>query len=125
MPLQVAGNILAVMCKACVTVDPVKTLSFFVPHLCDKIESRLVDRVQDNKADRELQYALILLSEVISVRGGLPTAKTVSNPLLPYVDHICSRVLDKTLALPQKDEYELAGGILEGLLYNMVHVRQV
>ena len=113
------------MCKACVTVEPVKTLKFFVPHLCAKIESRLQDRVQDNKPDRELQYALILLSEVISVRGGLPTAKTETNPILPHVEEICSRVLDKTLYLQQKDEYELAGGILEGLLYNLIHVRQV
>ena len=113
------------MCKACVTVEPVRSLGFFVPHLCHKIESRLIDRVQDNKPDRELQYALILLSEVISVRGGLPTAKTETNPILPYVEDICSRVLDKTLNLKQKDEYELAGGILEGLLYNLVHVRQV
>ena len=116
---------MAVMCKACVTVEPVRSLGFFVPHLCHKIESRLIDRVQDNKPDRELQYALILLSEVISVRGGLPTAKTETNPILPYVEDICLRVLDKTLNLKQKDEYELAGGILEGLLYNLVHVRQV
>ena len=34
-------------------------------------------------------------------------------------------VLDQTLYLQQKDEYELASGILEGLLYNLVHVRQV
>jgi hypothetical protein len=113
------------MCKACVTVEPVKSLNFFVPHLCSKIESRLIDRVQENKPDRELQYALILLSEVISVRGGLPTAKTESNPILLHIEDICSRVLDKTLYLQQKDEYELAGGILEGLLYNLVHVRQV
>ena len=113
------------MCKACVTVEPAKSLNFFVPHLCTKIEARLLDRVQVNKPDRELQYNLILLSEVISVRGGLPTAKTEINPLLPHIEDICSRVLDKTLYLQQKDEYELAGGILEGLLYNLVHVRQV
>ena len=113
------------MCKACVTVEPVKSLSFFVPHLCAKIEARLADRVQMNKADRELQYALILLSEVISVRGGLPTAQTQINPILPHIEDICSRVLDKTLYLQQKDEYELAGGILEGLLYNLVHTRLV
>ena len=113
------------MCKACVTVKPVQSLSFFIPHLCEKIEEKLNDRVQDNMPDRELQYALTLLSEVISVRGGLPTAKTDSNPLVPHIESICTRVLDKTLYLKQKDEYELAGGILEGLLYNLVHVRQV
>ena len=120
-----AGNILAVMCKACVTVRPVESLNFFIPHLCEKIEERLNDRVQDNMPDQELQYALTLLSEVISVRGGLPTAKIDSNPLVPHIEAICTRVLDKTLYLKQKDEYELAGGILEGLLYNLVHVRQV
>ena len=113
------------MCKACVTVKPTQSLSFFIPHLCEKIEEKLHDRVQDNMPDRELQYALTLLSEVISVRGGLPTAKTDSNPLVPYIEDICTRVLDKTLYLKQKDEYELASGILEGLLYNLVHVRQV
>ena len=71
----VAGTILASMCKSCVAVQPEMALEFFVPHFCQKISSIISERrahphqKSHQKIDQELQFALLLLSEVISIRG--------------------------------------------------------
>ena len=70
-----AGTILASMCKSCVAVQPEMALEFFVPHFCQKISSIISERrahphqKSHQKIDQELQFALLLLSEVISIRG--------------------------------------------------------
>lgn len=61
----VSGNILAGMCKSAVSIQPERALDFFIPHLCGRIESALRDRVGHQKADIELQFSTLLLSEVI------------------------------------------------------------
>ena len=121
----VAGAIVAAMCKACTNVEPERTLKFFVPHLCQRIETILEERVNHKKSDHELQYVLKLLVDIISVRGVVLSAKTDENPVLPYINEICDRVLDKALNLPQRDEYELAQLILSNLLHNLTHIRPI
>jgi hypothetical protein len=44
--------------------------------------------------------------------------------VLKYLDKIES-VLDKTLNLEQKDEYDVAASVLQNSLYNLVHIRYI
>ena len=79
--------------------------------------------LSDNKkVDQELQFNLLMLSEVISVKmlSILPPAP--SNVLFTHMDTLC-QVFDKVLVLDLKDEYEMASNALENLLYNIVHMR--
>ena len=79
--------------------------------------------LSDNKkVDQELQFNLLMLSEVISVRmlSVLPPAP--SNVLFQHMDKLC-QVFDKILVLDLKDEYEMASSALENLLFNIVHLR--
>ena len=46
---------MAAICKACTNVEPELTLKFFVPHLCERIETILAERVNHKKSDHELQ----------------------------------------------------------------------
>ena len=65
------------------------------------------------------------MSEIVSLKGMTLSAKTPSNPILPYITMIQERVLAKALALPQKDEYDLAATILSNVLYSLTHTRPV
>ena len=78
----------------------------------------------NKKADQELQFNLLMLSEVISVKmlSILPPAP--SNVLFNHMDKLC-QVFDKVLVLDLKDEYEMASNALENLLFNIVHMRYV
>merc|ERR1740128_617401 len=109
----VAGGILASMCKSLVQCDPVKGLQFFIPTLTKSILVRMKEREEGrkveigNKLDEELQFNLQLLSEVIGVKNvGVFRSRG---------EDICS-VLDSTINLGQKDEYELAHVVMSGLL---------
>lgn len=128
----VSGSILAGMCNACVVIQPEMTLKFFVPFLCSKVEAILKERVNLRKVDRELQYSMVLLSEVLDIKDpsyAAAKAESVDDPsknfLTKYVDQICSRVLDRTLDLCEKDENERAAEVLEALLFNLSHIRMV
>ncbi len=116
----VAGNILAGMCKSAVCVQPESSLKFFVPHLTQRVLNALKERVDVKKADAELHYSLLLLSEVASVRS--TNFFVTGCPLLPYLDKICT-VLDKTLTLKNRDEYETAQSLLCNCLYSLGHIR--
>ena len=98
---------------------------------------------ENKKADQELQFNLIMLGEVISVKmlSVLPPGKFFffsifnfqffkcefiflgpNNVLFKHMDKLC-QVFDKVLMLDLKDEYEMASNALESLLYNIVHMR--
>lgn len=118
----VAGAIFSSTVKAAASVQPDQTLDFFVPHLVARIESRLADRQQGSKvADNEFQFALLMLSEVVSIKA-LGVTPRPCKALMSHMDKIC-HVLDLTLGLQQKDEYELATQLLENIFYNLAHVR--
>jgi len=124
----VAGGILASMCKSVVLSYPEQGLAFFVPYLCQCIRSVMSERPQNttessNKIDEELQFNLQLLSEVISVKGAY-LYRNKGSFILPYVSSIFE-LLDSTMDLPNKDEYEMAQSILQSLLTYMVQVRLV
>lgn len=112
----VAGGILASMCRNAVQSDPVRGLATFIPLLVQTLTARMKERPQqtDNKLDEELQFNLQLLGEVLGCTGyGVYRSK--GEHILPWVEDICS-VLDMTLHLTQKDEYELAHSALQALL---------
>ena len=48
---------MAAICKACTNVDPELTLKFLIPHLCERIETILAERVNNKKSDHELQVS--------------------------------------------------------------------
>lgn len=121
MEAYVSGSILAGMCKSLVSVQPVKALEFFIPHLCQRIEIALSERVASNKSDQELQFSLLLLSEVISIRS-VNNFFAGGEYLLIHIRRLCE-VLDKVIRLQQKEEYELAFSILQNMLYTLVHIR--
>ena len=121
----VAGAIFASMVKGMAAVQPEQTLDFFIPHLCSSIESILGDRstvLENRKVDTVLQFNVQMLSEVISVKmlSTLPARPT--QVLFKHMDKLCG-VLDKTLVLDLKDEYEVAANALENLLFNIIHMR--
>jgi hypothetical protein len=61
----VSGSILAGMCKSAVSIEPELALNFFIPHLCQRIENCLAERMgRANRPDMELQFCTLLLSEV-------------------------------------------------------------
>ena len=64
METGVSGYILAGMVKSLVTVQPAKTLSFYVPHICERIEVAIKERADVNRTDMELQSCLVILTEV-------------------------------------------------------------
>ena len=95
------------------------------------------------KADPELQFCVVLLSEVISIRGvnsyttGAGYLLKVGRLffyilafferflLLQYLPELF-RVLDRALlVLHLKDEYENLGSLLQNVLYNLLHPRPV
>ena len=120
----VAGGILASMCKSLVQTDPAKGLAFFVPYLVRAVTERVAERgdmAGEDVQDEELQFTMQLLGEVLSVKN-VSVYRSTGAHLLPYLEQICS-VLDCTLALGQKDEYELAHGVLSGALSWLCHVR--
>lgn len=124
----VAGSILASMCKSTVAVQPKMALDFFIPYFCNKIltifSERSVHPPQKNqKIDQELQFVLLLLSEVISIRG-LNFITSPGTAILDHMDQLMS-LLDKILNLEQKDEYEIAGTILQNLILALVHIRPI
>ena len=96
-------------------------LDFFVPHFVHRIEVALVERVDPKKKDTELQFALLMLSECFSIRS-VPNDISGASYILKYLDSICG-VLDKTLGLEQKEEYELATALLQNTMHNLVHIR--
>lgn len=124
----VAGAIFASMVKGMAAVQPEQTLDFFIPHCCSRIEAILGDRtstVQDtHKADTELQFNMLMLSEVVSTKMLSVLAPGPSSSLFKHMDKLCS-VLDKILVLDLKDEYEMAANVLENLLFNIVHIRPI
>jgi len=124
----VAGGILASMCKSIVQRYPERGLSFFIPYLCDCLLRLMKEREEgkrpvDQKTDEELQFNLQLLGEVTSARN-VQIYRSRGCHMLPYVQQICS-VLDQTLTLPTKDEYELAHSVLQSLLTWLSHIRLV
>ena len=113
------------MVKGVAAIQPDQTLEFFLPHLCTRIDSILGDRstLSDNKkADSELQFNLLMLSEVISVKMLSVLPPRPSTILFKHMDKLC-QVFDKILILDLKDEYEMAANALENLLFNLVHLR--
>ena len=125
----VAGGILASMCKSVVQCNPEKSLAFFVPYLGRALVDRIGERGtkgdedNDDKVDEELQFNMQLLGEVLNVRN-VSVYRSTGAHVLPYVEQICG-VLDVTLELVQKDEYELSHSVLGGLLTWLCHVRVV
>ena len=126
----VAGGIIAGMCKSVVQCNPEKCLAFFIPHiagaLVDHMGARRVngkEDVDDEKVDEELQFNLQLLGEVLNVRN-VSVYRSTGSHILPYVEQICE-VLDVTLDLVQKAEYELSHTVLGGLLSWLCHIRIV
>lgn len=125
----VAGGILASMCKSVVQCNPEKSLAFFVPYLGRALVDRVGERGttgdedSDDKVDEELQFNMQLLGEVLNVRN-VSVYRSTGAHVLPYVEQICG-VLDVTLELVQKDEYELSHSVLGGLLTWLCHVRVV
>jgi proteasome activator subunit 4 len=121
----VAGGILASMCKSVVQCDPAKGLAFFVPYLVRALTERVGERgskeEEEGKVDEELQFNLQLLGEVLSVRN-VAVYRTTGAHVLPFVEPLCS-VLDCTLELGQRDEYELAHSVLGGVLSWLAHPR--
>jgi len=122
----VAGGILASMCKSVVLSYPEQGLAFFVPYLTQCVRTIMIERPHNfqsdsNKIDEELLFHLQLLSEVISVKGAY-LYRNKGSFILPYVSSICD-LLDSTIDLPQKDEYEMAQSILQSLLTYVVQVR--
>ena len=122
----VAGSIFASMVKGVAVVQPELTLNFFIPHICSRIESILGDRYTvseiTRKVDPVLHFNLIMLSEIISVKMLSSLTSRPSQVLFKHIDKIY-RVLDKTLILDLKDEYESASNALENLFFNIVHIR--
>ena len=125
----VAGGILASMCKSMVQCNPEKSLAFFVPYLGRALVNRIGERGtkgdedNDDKVDEELQFNMQLLGEVLNVRN-VSVYRSTGSHVLPYVEQICE-VLDVTLELVQKDEYELSHSVLGGLLTWLCHVRVI
>ena len=125
----VAGGILASMCKSVVQCNPEKSLAFFVPYLGRALVNRIGERGtkgdedNDDKVDEELQFNMQLLGEVLNVRN-VSVYRSTGSHVLPYVEQICE-VLDVTLELVQKDEYELSHSVLGGLLTWLCHVRVI
>jgi len=125
----VAGGILASMCKSLVHCDPVKGLQFFIPALSKSITKRVKERADggrgdgDHKLDEELQFNLQLLGEVIAVKN-VGVFRSKGCDILPWIEDIC-RIIDCTLNLGQKDEYEFAHVVLSGLLTWLCHSRIV
>ncbi len=123
----VSGSIFASMLKGVTAVQPEPVLEFFVPYLCSRIEAILGDRssvASDQKVDNVLQFHMLLLSEVISVKMLSILPPGPSNALFKHMDKLC-QVFDKTLGLEMKDEYEMASNALENLLFNIVHMRPI
>ena len=113
------------MVKGAAAVQPDQTLDFFVPHLCSRIESILGDRCSASdkqKVDTELQFNILMLSEVISVKMLSVLPLRPSSVLFQHIEKLC-QVFDKILVLDLKDEYEVASNALENLLFNIVHMR--
>ena len=125
----VAGGILASMCKSVVQCNPEKALAFFVPYLGRALIARMGERgtkedeTNDDQVDEELQFNMQLLGEVLNVRN-VSVYRSTGAHVIPYVEQICG-VLDVTLGLVQKDEYELSHSVLGGLLTWLCHVRLV
>ena len=122
----VAGAIFASMVKGVTAVQPEQTLDYFIPHLCSTIDAILEDQsmnsLEKRKMDIAMQFNLQMLCEVISVRTLCTWSARPTQVLFKHMDKLCS-VLDKTLVLDLKDEYELASNALENLLFNIVHIR--
>jgi len=126
----VAGGILASMCRSLVHCDTVKGLKFFIPTLVRSVLARMKERGEGgktietgNKLDEELQFKLQLLGEVLSVKN-VGVFRCRGADILPWVEDICT-VLDCTISLGQKDEYELSHIVLSGLLTWLCHTRLV
>ena len=136
----VAGGILASMCRSAVQCSPVQGLQVFMPLLVPTILARLRDRQADtDKQDEELQFNLQvlksdmrnlvinkyfcfqLLGEVLSCTN-VGIFRSEGSHVMPWLDKICS-VLDETLHLKLKDEYELAHTVLQMLLTWLCRVR--
>ena len=122
----VAGAIFASMVKGVTAVQPEQTLDFFIPHLCSTIDAILEDQsmnsLEKRKMDIVLQFNLQMLCEVISVKTLCTWSARPTQVLFKHMDKLCA-VLDKTLVLDLKDEYEVASNILENLLFNIIHIR--
>jgi len=126
----VAGGILASMCKSVVQCNPEKALKFFVPYLCQSLTRLMEERDQDEKrkedttkVDEELQFNLQLLGEVLNVKN-LQVYRCRSSDILPHIAPIC-QVIDMTLDLAQKEEYELSHTILQNLITWLCRIRLV
>uniref|UniRef100_A0A0K2T807 Proteasome activator complex subunit 4 n=1 Tax=Lepeophtheirus salmonis TaxID=72036 RepID=A0A0K2T807_LEPSM len=118
----VAGGILAGMCRSVVSIKPEKTLKFFIPHLKERIMSLVEDRSCDpRRQNKELQFVLLLFSEVVGFKVMSPNVVGPSY-LVPHIEDICT-VLDKTLILQQKDNYEIAANILETVIASFCQIR--
>ena len=90
-----------------------------------RIETILGDRCSASdkqKVDTELQFNILMLSEVISVKMLSVLPHRPSSVLFQHIDKLC-QVFDKILVLDLKDEYEVASNALENLLFNIVHMR--
>ena len=90
-----------------------------------RIEAILGDRCSASdkqKVDTELQFNILMLSEVISVKMLSVLPHRPSSVLFQHIDKLC-QVFDKILVLDLKDEYEVASNALENLLFNIVHMR--
>ena len=126
----VAGGILASMCKSAVLCAPQLGLQRFLPPLVSCVLMRVDELALHREAgggpgpaDEELQFNLQLLGEVLCCRQG-GVWRSHGSHLLPWLERICS-VLDGTLGLAQKDEYELGQAVLGNTLAWLCSVRQV
>ncbi|QQP39731.1 Uncharacterized protein FKW44_013542, partial [Caligus rogercresseyi] len=103
------------MCRSVVSIKPEMTLKFFIPHLKERILSLVQDRSGDpRRQDKELQFIVGFKIMTPNVRG--------PSYLVPHIEDICA-VLDKTLTLQQKDNYEIATNILETVMASFCQIR--
>eukprot|EP00096_Caligus_rogercresseyi_P015882 TRINITY_DN8371_c0_g1_i1.p1 TRINITY_DN8371_c0_g1~~TRINITY_DN8371_c0_g1_i1.p1 ORF type:complete len:1198 (+),score=314.38 TRINITY_DN8371_c0_g1_i1:1590-5183(+) len=110
------------MCRSVVSIKPEMTLKFFIPHLKERILSLVQDRsVDPRRQDKELQFVLLLFSEIVGFKIMTPNVRGPSY-LVPHIEDICA-VLDKTLTLQQKDNYEIATNILETVMASFCQIR--
>lgn len=115
---RVSGQMVAIMCKSFIRIQPEETLKMFVPYLCNRINELMgegMDITKEETIDTELLYNLLLLSEMLDCNG---------TALLPYVDQII-KVLDRALYLTCTQGYIMATRLLNHVLISLTFVQPI
>lgn len=115
---KVSGQMVAIMCRSFVRVQPDYTLKLFIPYLSERLDELMGDNddiLKEETLDNELLYNLLILSEMIDCNG---------TAILPYFDAI-TKILDRTLQLSCHQGCIMASRLLNLVLIALTVVQPI